>query len=63
MQNSEHPDNQFLVEKKDKCCGQKCGCHEKSNSNNSLMDGSLETYIIYGLFLFAAGVIIVLSLL
>lgn len=44
MQNDTQ-DNSFLLEKKDKCCGQKCGCHkenQESQENGDFMDNSID---------------------
>lgn len=53
-------DNSFLLEKKDKCCGQKCDCH-KNSENGDFMDNSIDcpdTFSIYAFILFVILIII-----
>lgn len=59
MQNSEQPDNQFLVEKKDGCCGKKCGCHQNKPVHKlDATDNELIDIVVIGAFIVLVGVVV-----
>lgn len=51
-------DNSFLLEKKDKCCGQKCGCHNQTQDSQDFKKSKrLSGFYFYSFVLSVALII------